>query len=383
MGVPRESGAPWTWWQPGPRRGQTDRLAMGLLARRHHGRLPAFFQRLMSCQGRSAARRMPADNQKHAERAAVTEIATPSHFIGCDVGKTSIVVFDSRDGRTRTIPNRPADLAVLAERLDDTCLAICEATGGHEAALLSALIHIGRTVHRADARKVKAFIRSFGTLGKTDAIDARALARYGQERHTQLARWQAPEQERDRLQALVLTRRAFVDQRIACKNRLSAPGAEAVRPYLERQLACLETEIANIEADTQALVSAHQGLDAATRTVSGQIGIGFLTAVSLLALMPELGTLNRRQAAALAGLAPHPRQSGATDSYRRTKGGRPEVKKVLFMAALTAAKRDPKMRAFYERLIANGKKPIVAITAVMRKLVIICNAMLRPTAAAA
>ncbi|MGA9865936.1 MAG: transposase [Acetobacteraceae bacterium] len=123
----------------------------------------------------------------------------------------------------------------------------------------------GTTVHRADARKVKAFISSFGTLGKTDAIDARALARYGQERHAQLIRWQAPDHERDRLQALVLTRRDFVDQRIACKNRLSAPGAEAVRRYLERQLACLETEIANIEADTQALVSAHQGLHAATR----------------------------------------------------------------------------------------------------------------------
>ncbi len=307
----------------------------------------------------------------------------PARFIGCDVGKAGIVVFDSRDGRIRTIPNQPDDLAAFATGLDHTCLAVCEATGGHEAALLSALMQAGRAAHRADARKVKAFIRSFGTLGKTDAIDARALARYGQERHPRLARWQPPDQERDRLQTLVLTRRDLVDQRVACKNRLSSPGAQVVRSYLDRLLACLDAQIAAIEADTQALVNAHQTLHTATRTVSSLIGIGCVTAVSLVALMPELGTLSRRQAAALAGLAPHPRQSGATDRYRRTRGGRPEIKKVLFMAALTASKRDPKMSVFYQRLIANGKKPLLAITAVMRKLVVICNAMLRQDEATA
>ena len=103
-------------------------------------------------------------------------------FIGCDVGKTTIVVFDSRDGRTTDIPNRPQDLASFAKRLDDSCLVVCEATGGHEATLLDVLVQAGIAAHRADARKVKAFIRSFGTLGKTDAINARALAEYGQER---------------------------------------------------------------------------------------------------------------------------------------------------------------------------------------------------------
>ncbi len=154
----------------------------------------------------------------------------PARFIGCDVGKAGIVVFDSRDGRIRTIPNQPDDLAAFATGLDHTCLAVCEATGGHEAALLSALMQAGRAAHRADARKVKAFIRSFGTLGKTDAIDARALARSGQERHPRLARWQPPNQERDRLQTLVLTRRDLVDQRVACKNRLSSPGAQVGDP---------------------------------------------------------------------------------------------------------------------------------------------------------
>jgi transposase len=236
----------------------------------------------------------------------IPQTSPPSRFIGCDVSKTSIVVFDSRDRRTTTIANRPDALAAFAAGLDDTCLVICEATGGHEAALLSALLHAGRAAHRGDARKVKAFIRSFGTLGKTDTIDAHALSRYGQERHAQLARWQVPDHQRERLQTLVLTRRDLVDQRVACNNRLAAPGAAAVQPYLRRLLDCLDSQIAAIEADTEALIRAHQGLHRAASTVRTLTGFGPVTAASIIALMPELGTLGRRQAAALAGLAPHP-----------------------------------------------------------------------------
>lgn len=310
------------------------------------------------------------------------ETAVRAGFIGCDVGKSSIVVFDSRTRQTKTVANQAGALASFAATLDPSCLAICEVTGGYEAALLAALLDAGCPVHRADARKVKAFIRSFGTLGKTDAIDARALARYGQERHAGLDRWEAPDDQRDRLQALVLTRRDLVAQRVAFRNRMAAPGAEAVEPYLKAMLTCLEAQIAAIEADAKALVEGCKPLSDAAGIVSSLKGIGFVTAISLIALMPELGSLDRRQAAALAGLAPHPRQSGATDGYRRTRGGRPEVRKVLFMAALTAARRHPDLSAFYQRLIKAGKKPIVAITAVMRKLVVICNAKLRQTATA-
>ena len=106
-------------------------------------------------------------------------------------------------------------------------------------------------------------------------------------------------------------------------------------------------------------------------------GVGDKTAAALIALMPELGSLDRRKAAALAGLAPHPKQSGDAEGYRRTRGGRPEVKRVLFMAALSARKHNPNLKAFYERLVQAGKKPLVAITAIMRKLVVIANATLK------
>lgn len=301
----------------------------------------------------------------------------PTRFLGCDVGKTEIAVFDSRDGTSRTLPNRPKPLAAFAARLDDTCLVICEATGGYETALLAALTGAGRAVHRADARKVKAFIRSYGTLAKTDPLDARALARYGAERHARLARWQPPEPVRARLQALVATRHDLVAERVATRNRLAAPGAEAVGAYLRPVLACLETQIAAIEAEIAALIRTDPGLRRDVDTLRTLKGLGPVTAATLIALMPELGHITRRQAASLAGLAPHPRQSGGADGYRRTRGGRPEVKRALFMAALTAAKHDPGLSQTYQRLRANAKKPLVALVAVMRKIVVIANARLR------
>jgi transposase len=301
----------------------------------------------------------------------------PLAFIGCDVAKAMIVVCDSRDGKIRAIPNRAADLAVFAAGLDASCLVICEATGGYEGELLAAMVMAGVPAHRADARRVKAFIRSFGTLGKTDSIDARALMRYGQERHTGLARWQPREACRVELQALVLTRKDLVASRVAYANRLAAPGGEAVQPFLDKLLSALDTEIAAIEAAVKRLLRIHAALREDIDTLCTIISIGTITATSLLALMPELGTLDRRQAAALGALAPHPNQSGNTEKYRWTQGGRREIRTVLFMAALSASRFHPTLSLFYQRLVANGKPKLVALTAVMRKLLIICNAMLR------
>jgi transposase len=302
---------------------------------------------------------------------------SPSCFVGCDVGKHAIVAFDSGTGRTVNIANDPEALAEFACSLDPDCLVICEATGGHEAALLAALIEAGRAAHRADARKVKAFIRSLGTLGKSDAIDARALARYGRERHDQLAHWQPRETDRERLHALVAARIQLVGDRTALANRIAAPGAGRVAERLERIRKAVNEEIAGLEDDIKALVAASDRLDRSVRTMRTIGGFGPIVATTIIALMPELGTLGRKQAAALAGLAPHPRQSGNADRYRRTRGGRPEIKRALFMAALSASRHDTALSAFYKRLRENGKRPLVALTAVMRKMIVIANARLR------
>jgi transposase len=149
----------------------------------------------------------------------------PLRIVGCDVGKASIVVFDPASGACRSVPNRKPDLLRLARTLGPDCLLVCEATGGYEAKLLAVALAAGVPAHRADARKVKAFIRSFGTLGKSDAIDAQALARYGAERWASLALWRQPDPVREELQSLVLMRIELVKLQQAQKNRLAAPQA--------------------------------------------------------------------------------------------------------------------------------------------------------------
>lgn len=311
----------------------------------------------------------------------MTPSSSPRYFIGCDVGKDHVVVFDSRTRQTSKLANSPAALAAFAATLDDDCLVVCEATGRYEAALLDALTQAGLSAHRADARKVKAFIRSYGVLGKTDAIDAEALARYGEERHALLRRWQPEAAARQQLQALVTTRDSLIAGRTAWNNRAKAPVTAAIDSFIQPVLACFEAQIAAIDAAIAALVADDTTLRHTVTTLRTVTGIGPRTAAALAALMPELGQLDRRQAAALAGLAPHPNQSGASNRYRRTRGGRPEVKHLMFMPAMAAVRHNPELRAFHHRLIAAGKKPIVALVAVMRKLIVICNARLRPAPA--
>lgn len=317
---------------------------------------------------------MPRSTKSDLSR---TPDPAPTRFIGCDVGKASITIFDSRDGRTRAIANRREALVAFVAGLDATCLVVCEATGGFEDALLDAAVAAGVPAHRADARKVKMFIRSFGVLGKTDALDARALATYGLERHAGLARWRPADPARERLQALVLTRRDLVGERVAFKNRRGAPGAQPVARFLAPVIACLDAQIAAIDAEITALTAATAELKRAVTVLCSIGGVAAKTAAALIALMPELGRIDRRKIAALAGLAPHPNQSGDRDAGRHVRGGRPDIKRILFMPALSAARHDPTLSATYTRLVAAGKKPMVALVAVMRKLVVIANARLR------
>lgn len=303
-----------------------------------------------------------------------------SRVLGCDVGKNEIVVCDSASGRITQVANQEEALAAFAASLPSGCFVVCEATGGYELALLTALLSAGVPAHRADARKVKAFIRSFGTLGKSDAIDARALARYALERGRDLPLWRARDEQRAKLQTFVLARRDLLASQLAYQNRRNAPGAEPMRALFDSLLRGFEATIAALDAEVAALIETCQPIADAVKALQAVPGLGPKTAAALVALLPELGTTSNKRIAALAGLAPHPNQSGSADRYRRVRGGRPEVKRSLFMAALSARKHNPTLKAFYERLVANGKKPIVAVVALMRKLVTFANAILRHSA---
>ena len=301
----------------------------------------------------------------------------PAFVLGFDVAKDTITVFDSRSEQVEVIDNTRAALHRYLKGLAGDGLAVCEPTGGYEAVLLEELLAAGVCCHRADALKTLAFQRSFGTLAKTDAIDARALAHYGQERWSSLVLFSPVPAQQAMLCALVARRQDLVDLKVAETNRLKAPGMKMIKASCKAILRGIARELAKIDDEIDKLIAACQTLRRRIEICQSLPGVGPRTAIALAALMPELGSLSRRRAAALAGVAPHPKDTGKIRGYRKMRGGRPEVRTVLFMAALAASRAKGHLRQVYQRLIDNGKKPIVAIAALMRKIIVILNAKIR------
>ncbi len=303
------------------------------------------------------------------------------HFIGIDVSKD---VFDAAchdtQHRAQQFPNTPAGFKAFAKAFADllpTALVVLEATGGYESALLGFLAAKGIAAHRAHPLQAKHFIRSLGNKGKTDKLDAAALARYGAERQQNMALWTPPSPEQQQLASLHARRSDLVIMRVAEQNRLAHPAYRTVAPSVKAMIRAITTEINAIEAKIEAVIKSSAALAQKLAIMTSVKGIGRQTAYTLLATMPELGSMNRKQAASLAGLAPHPKDSGTISRYRPTSGGRQTVRKALFMAALSAIRSHPTLEPFYNTLVKNGKKPMVAIVAVMRKLITIINGKIR------
>jgi transposase len=297
--------------------------------------------------------------------------------LGCDVSQDSVTLFDSLTGRTCTIANDVEALTSALDPLRDRDLAICEATGGHEDRLLAVLCALGIPAHRGDAAKVKAYIRSFGKRAKTDPIDARWLARYGLDRSHDLMRWQPPEPCQAQIEILVARRLDLVAMKSQEQNRLKAPRGHLIAHDIQSHIAELEDRIAAIETRIDDLIAQHNDFTIRARAMRSIPGIGPVLAPMLIATMPELGSLNRRQAASLAGCAPHPRDSGKLNAYRSTSGGRRQIRPALFIAALAAARGKNLLGDFYRSLVKAGKPKRLALAAVMRKIITIANARIR------
>lgn len=298
----------------------------------------------------------------------------PLQCLGFDVAKDTIAV--SVGAGVQTIANNRSAIRAFLKR-NPFDLSVCEPTGGHELILLEECCRARLPVHRADTLKVKAFIRSFGTLGKSDAIDAAMLAAYGRERWAVLPLWSPPDPDIGHLRVLVRRRRDLIALRVAEQNRSKAPGAKSLAASFKALLAAIASQIKAIDTAIGKLAAASASSDGRIAVCAAMNGISIRTAAALVATMPELGTLTRRKAAALAGLAPHPNESGRSIGRRITRGGRPEIPVILFMPALRAAAGHGEFAHFYKRLVQSGKKPIIALTAVMRKIIITLNARVR------
>jgi len=303
--------------------------------------------------------------------------AQPVDVLGIDVAKDSVVIHDGLTGRSITVANSAAALKRGLQPFRNHGLAVCEVTGGYERLVLAVAQRIALPIHRAHPNRIKAFITSHGSRAKTDAIDAKWLARYAQERADSLEPWKPPHPLRSELMEMARHRDNLLNQRTQAKNRLAAPSGTAIKAMLRRQIAFLSQQIKTAEDACADIIQRIDGMAEQYNALHSIPGIGPATARTLLALMPELGTLSVKQAAALAGLAPHPRQSGTYDARRTMTGGRPEIRRALFMAALSASKHHPDLKEFYQRLVSAGKPPKLAIAAVARKLIVIANATIK------
>jgi transposase len=297
-------------------------------------------------------------------------------FVGLDIAKAHVDVCVHPAGECWRVDRDEAGLAALGARLHGAApsLVVMEATGGYETAVVTALALAAVPVVVVNPRQVRDFARALGRLAKTDTIDAAVLALFAE--RVRPAMRPLPDEAQQALVALVTRRRQLLEMLTAERNRLATARA-AVRAGLRQHIRWLERRVADTDHDLTTTVQRSPLWRAQENLLRSAPGVGRVTATSLAALLPELGTLSRREIASLVGIAPLNRDSGQQRGRRTIWGGRASVRAPLYMATLVATRRNPVIRAFYQRLRAAGKPPLVAIVAAMRKLLTILNAMVK------
>lgn len=296
--------------------------------------------------------------------------------VGIDVSKSRLDVAVRPSLERFSVVNDEEGHKQLRKRLTKLGPAriVLEPTGGYEAPIVQVLATAKLSVVVVNARQVRSFAQALGRLAKTDGIDADVLAHFGEAIRPEIRPF--PDKDRLELEALVNRRRQLVDMRAGeVKRKQTAPAG--VRANIDEVIAFLDKQLADIDDNLQKAVKATPAWREADELFQSVPGVGPVLSSTLTALVPELGTLNRKQIAALVGVAPFNRDSGQVEGKRTTWGGRAPVRAVLYMAACAARRFNPVIASMYDRLVQNGKPPMVAIVACMRKLLTILNAMAR------
>jgi transposase len=298
-------------------------------------------------------------------------------FVGIDVSKKHLDVALRPSGEVFQVANNATGLDHLVHRLHlaRPRLIVLEASGGYELMALATLRQADLPAERVNPRRVRDFARATGILAKTDRLDALVLARYAET--VQPALRPFPEAEHLELVALMGRHRQLTEMVVMEKNRLDTTFSPKVRQSLLANLRSLQQQLQDLEGELDNFLKEHPLFADKAKLLRSTPGVGPGTCYCILAWLPELGTLNRKQVAALAGLAPFNRDSGPRRGPRAVWGGRARVRAFLYMATVAASRCNPVIRAFYQRLRQAGKPAKVALTACMRKLLTILNAMLK------
>jgi len=298
-------------------------------------------------------------------------------YIGIDVAKDTLDVHILPEGQCVHCTARAKDVQRLIGRIERLSpeLIVLEATGGYGTTLAAQLQDAGLNVTMVNPRQVRDFARAMGRLAKTDRIDAQVLALFAQ--RVEPPKRSVGDAESRRIKALVARRRQLVDMRTAERNRMHRAASPEVAESISQVLACIEQQIDDTEGQIRKAIEASEVWVEKVEIIKSVKGIGDVTAGVLVAELPELGQLNRREIAALVGVAPMNRDSGLMRGHRMITGGRVFVRNALYMATLVATRHNKKIKAFYERLVREGKTKMVALVAAMRKLLTIINSMIR------
>jgi transposase len=301
---------------------------------------------------------------------------TAGIFVGIDVSKTWLDIAIHESEATWRAGNDEVGIAEVVKRLRKIkpALVVLEATGGYEMLLVAELAHGNLPVVVTNPRKVRAFARSTGQLAKTDKLDAKLLAHFAAAIRPAVRTM--PSDEEEQLTGLLVRRRQLVDMLTVEKNRLHTV-RPALREDIQEHIDWLQDKLSKMDEEIDQFVKKTSWWKEKDAILRSAPGVGRVTSCTLLAMLPELGTLNRQEIAALVGVAPVNKDSGRKQGKRRVYGGRATVRSVLYMAALSAKKYNPRIKKFYEELLQRGKEKKVALTACMRKLLVILNAMMR------
>jgi transposase len=296
-------------------------------------------------------------------------------FVGVDVAKAQLDVAIGPNGENFSVPNDENGIGELLKQLGpETELVILEATGGLEVPVASALARAGIAVAVVNPRQVREFARATGRLAKTDRIDAQVLARFGEAVKPEVRPLR--DEQAQALEALLMRRSQLVSMLTAEKNR-RANSPKVIHRSIDEHIRWLEKKLSGFDEELAGLIRATPIWREQDQLLRSVPGVGKVLSTTLLAHLPELGKLTRKQIAALAGLAPFSRDSGTLRGSRCIWGGRAQVRRVLYMATVAGVRCNPVIRTFYAELRKRGKHPKPALTACMRKLLVILNAILR------
>ena len=300
-------------------------------------------------------------------------------FVGVDVSKDHLDVYLLPSKKHMRIKNNSDGLNYLLRRLKKLHVSriVCEASGGYESLLVSTMSQAEHAIWRIDPKRIKAFIASEGVKAKTDSIDAAMIALFAQQKQlAEYARIKSQKIDAEKLKAIVKRKETLTRIAAQEKTRLKHPQQSFCRQEIKDHITFIAQQIKILEQEIGKKITNNENWQQKSKIITSIPGIGETTTASLIAHIPELGTIGNKQVAALAGLVPYTCQSGNQTKQSRIREGRSAPRKALYMAALSAIQYNHDMKIFYNRLVKLGKKKKVALVAVMRKLIILVNVLI-------